>query len=986
MEAPVPEGSAETENTVEMSLDGLLRTNIQQFNNLNAALEKLNSAIVSLTPKPESSDKKTAFWTAYKKLADEFDQEFQRKYGNDLDTALLFAGLFSAVSSAFIIQVQPELQLDPSAMMLAILVQNMTGTAPTMMSQTGPPTITVVAQSILYFSLFATLLAALLAVLGKQWLLHYASVGERGTIEERGLERQRKFDGLRRWKFDLMMQIFPLLLQLALLLFAVALALYLWTINHAIAAIIIGLTVMCFIQYAAMVFSALAYPDSPFQTSLTTLLRVGIDILPTKTLWSLHNFFTATGGLLRTTVSDPLHNSFAHTRSAYSRFTKTIAPLLPQFNKTEPSDEPTTPQPTRNFDNIPPPSNEVPAIVWALETSTDPKIVEAAAALTPNLQWPVDLDLRSSLKRLSDAFNQCFTQRGNRRHRTVVLDGMRDRSISCLKAFGVLEMIAARHEGWSDLWSFQQPYIYETDSELESSVRFFRVPHFDSWFYPDTPPITQWSLRFISAQNPSEKHLATLLKFFRPAKTSLDDLSLLADFLFCLNSFFVPPDLHDLSLMDKSEHCNLLLTLLFENLAKRLTDGEKPLNLNVATSIVEQILKFKFSFQSPGQHSRFTDAVYRFCAVPGQEFSAIISVLRLVRLDQLRLHLIQVSENNPIANAGWAYRALEHLDASQFIDPAVVGDFLQVLLHRGHVRARPTTAVLRTILWALSCDSRRTNLLACIYLLLPSLHHWFLDDMLRPILQQNSAWTSLGVVLVQAHMIYPPTFIYPMSTRYITLGDKISRTSEWRPVVAQDLPGWLANLTVLLGGEGEARQLFCAVLSRLWNADDAEGEEFGDEKALAMSFAAVASAWDRFDFSITQGIHPLLRFIECTVSTAFCARLVDEYRNTISDPSPRFKDIIMPRLGDAVARAVERSKAAVTPDLNDAVTDAAEILSKLASTINGELKNRPPCANDWDRRAEIGYWRGLQTGFEKDIKALPGFHQQMSLISEVPDI
>ncbi|KAJ7643496.1 hypothetical protein DFH06DRAFT_917600, partial [Mycena polygramma] len=185
-----------------------------------------------------SSDTKTTFWTAYKTLADEFDREFQRKYGNDLDTSLIFAGLFSAVSSAFIIQIQPELQVDQKQALLVLLVQNVTGSTapPALLSlPTGPPPIVLVAQSLLYVSLFFTLMAALLAVLGKQWLMHYDSVGERGTIEERGLERQRKFDGMRRWKFDLVMQIFPLLLQFSLLLFATALSVYLWTIHHAIA-------------------------------------------------------------------------------------------------------------------------------------------------------------------------------------------------------------------------------------------------------------------------------------------------------------------------------------------------------------------------------------------------------------------------------------------------------------------------------------------------------------------------------------------------------------------------------------------------------------------------------------------------------------------------------------------------------------------------------------------------------------------------------
>ncbi|KAJ6564186.1 hypothetical protein B0H19DRAFT_844768, partial [Mycena capillaripes] len=120
-------------------------------------------------------DKRTEFWTAYKKLAEEFDEDFQRKYGNDLDTSLIFAGLFSAVSSAFIIQIQPELQPDPNTItqgLLVILVHHITGqpAPPDLLPPaTTPATIIVVAQCILYLSLLSTLLAALLAVLGKQW-------------------------------------------------------------------------------------------------------------------------------------------------------------------------------------------------------------------------------------------------------------------------------------------------------------------------------------------------------------------------------------------------------------------------------------------------------------------------------------------------------------------------------------------------------------------------------------------------------------------------------------------------------------------------------------------------------------------------------------------------------------------------------------------------------------------------------------------------
>ncbi|KAJ6541338.1 hypothetical protein B0H19DRAFT_856927, partial [Mycena capillaripes] len=80
-------------------------------------------------------DSKAAFWNAYKTVADEYDKEFLQKWGTDLDTSLIFAGLFSAVTSAFIILIQSQIQ------------------------PYGTHGIIIVAQSILYISLGSTLLA-----------------------------------------------------------------------------------------------------------------------------------------------------------------------------------------------------------------------------------------------------------------------------------------------------------------------------------------------------------------------------------------------------------------------------------------------------------------------------------------------------------------------------------------------------------------------------------------------------------------------------------------------------------------------------------------------------------------------------------------------------------------------------------------------------------------------------------------------------------
>ncbi|KAJ7859381.1 hypothetical protein B0H14DRAFT_3630299 [Mycena olivaceomarginata] len=294
---------------------------------------RLQQAVEALKPKVTATDKKTSFWNAYKTLADEQDKEFQQKYSSDLDTALIFAGLFSAVDSAFIIQIQPELRPHHADPQLLVLI----------------------AQNLLYLSLFSTLLAALLAVLGKQWLMHYLSAGERGTIGARGLERQRKFDGLRRWKFDTVLQTFPLLLQIGLFFFSAALSIYLWRVHISLAIIVLSFTSLGFLSYTGLLISAVAAPDSPFQTPLAPLV---MRLIPT-TFWAklgllFNRVYALTLGLI---------GSLRMTCSLYMPRSRNLLPvfLMGQLNQTDSHQEKVTPI----FDAaFPEPSPEVPAVAW----------------------------------------------------------------------------------------------------------------------------------------------------------------------------------------------------------------------------------------------------------------------------------------------------------------------------------------------------------------------------------------------------------------------------------------------------------------------------------------------------------------------------------------------------------------------------------------------------------------------------------------------
>ncbi|KAF7335503.1 hypothetical protein MVEN_02204000 [Mycena venus] len=775
---------------------------------LKTALERVRSvttAVEALKQQPQSPDKKIAFWTAYKKLADEFDTELQAKYGQDLDTSFNFC-LFSAVSSAFIIQIQPELQPDPNGptqALLSLLVQNITGlplaALPPGISPSPPPTIVIVAQSLLYFSLSATLLAALLAVLGKQWLLHYNSVGERGTIEECGLERQCKVDGMQRWRFDLVMQVFPLLLQFALLLFATALAIYLWTIHHAIAAIALSLTGLGSILYTAMIISAVASPDSPFQTSLSSLLKIILDQFPIPS--HLHQFVQGVHGAITQ-----------------------MALLLPLFHSSKPPElVPLEPVPI--FD--PPDSrmNEAQAVLWALEASTDP-----------------------------------------------------------------------------------------SDSELKELI--------------------------------------------------------FADFLFCLNSFFVPTIAQDHTLLDKSEYSTLLVALLFENLIKRLTDL-RPLDYGIANDIVIKVSQIadKVSFTVDWHINRCVEAGYRFCALPGVSQEAIRSALQLVASNsvwELREILSHPNSLSTSIDITWLFKTLEWVGSlNSGSNTRILGDLWQALFLLPFARDTLPMESIRVLLSALPTeedDWDRAYLrahLACA--ILDSTDHWFAEDELCPILQQPSVWANLG-----------QGGDYNWS--YYSLGNKLSQHPGWTEIISSDLPGWLLGWPGIISDMSEEKKHqvnFRSVLSRVWNGDEAEANDFGEEATRVMVFNALTSTWNQADFS-DWGVNHVghhINLLDCTVSAVFAAWMGSDGAGT---PSQRFKDTILVRLGEALARAGERMKhelsnsSDVQPDLKDTIDRLADLLSRLALLIQGNL-GTPEQAHT---AIDLDYWWDLRNTWRLDAHAL----------------
>jgi len=184
------------------------------------------------------------------------------------------------VTSAFIIDIQPQLQPDrgeETAELLRILIQTVkdptSSEIPPFPQWTGPPSAIVQVQSVLYSSLAATIFSAFLAMLGKQWLNRYESVDMRGSAIERNQHRQRKLNGMFSWYFNVTMESLPLMLQLALLLLGCALSRYLWTIDHSTACVILGFTSLGVLFYLLILVAGSIYESCPYQTPGSQMIR-----------------------------------------------------------------------------------------------------------------------------------------------------------------------------------------------------------------------------------------------------------------------------------------------------------------------------------------------------------------------------------------------------------------------------------------------------------------------------------------------------------------------------------------------------------------------------------------------------------------------------------------------------------------------------------------------------------------------------------------
>ncbi|KIM20694.1 hypothetical protein M408DRAFT_30152 [Serendipita vermifera MAFF 305830] len=165
-------------------------------------------------------------WDVHNNEAMKVDNELVKDWKESLNSLLLFAAIFAAVLTAFIIESKKLLEPDQTQIlvgMVALYFNNIGNLSNTSFAQSDfvPSHEAVVINCLLFASLGTSLCAALVSVMALQWVMDYDAAITRGgpSPEDRAKRRQFRYAGVLNWKMGEVIAALPLLLYSSVVLF-----------------------------------------------------------------------------------------------------------------------------------------------------------------------------------------------------------------------------------------------------------------------------------------------------------------------------------------------------------------------------------------------------------------------------------------------------------------------------------------------------------------------------------------------------------------------------------------------------------------------------------------------------------------------------------------------------------------------------------------------------------------------------------------------
>ncbi|RXW21344.1 hypothetical protein EST38_g4513 [Candolleomyces aberdarensis] len=210
-------------------------------------------------PRGDTSAPGSEAWTAFVNVGRAYDKDVCSAWKDQIDNLLLFASLFSAVVTSFIIESYKLLKVDhqelTSAVLLGVhnqldsILRQGTFVPPLVPDPTPhftPSSSAIAINMCLFLSLMLSLSTVSVGILCLQWLREYAREPD-VSLKHIIAIRHFRLRGLEDWWVAEIIGLLPLMLQISLFLFFIGLALFLLNTNETVAipvCCLIGITVL----------------------------------------------------------------------------------------------------------------------------------------------------------------------------------------------------------------------------------------------------------------------------------------------------------------------------------------------------------------------------------------------------------------------------------------------------------------------------------------------------------------------------------------------------------------------------------------------------------------------------------------------------------------------------------------------------------------------------------------------------------------------
>ncbi|KAF5353787.1 hypothetical protein D9758_010629 [Tetrapyrgos nigripes] len=221
-------------------------------------------------------------WKVYLDEAETFDDEMLKGFRDTLDALLVFAALFSAVVTSFVISTVVNLQPDYAKITASLMLEQnqllrAAGNTTTLQSvpqasvnldNTDVSTKDLWINGLFFASLSLSLATALLSVLVKQWLQAYNFSLPTGNAQERAKIRQFRYLGFEKWRVPEIIGLLPIILHASLGLFMVGLSVYVSELHQSLCWIVVSVTGISFLMYFGSIIIPVIHIQCPYRVPI----------------------------------------------------------------------------------------------------------------------------------------------------------------------------------------------------------------------------------------------------------------------------------------------------------------------------------------------------------------------------------------------------------------------------------------------------------------------------------------------------------------------------------------------------------------------------------------------------------------------------------------------------------------------------------------------------------------------------------------------